>query len=98
MWLRKTSGNKNIKLKPQFYPNPDYCILRVTGQVTRDMILTLTSPENKTKLINNLLNVMGIKKVIPEPYEVTIEKENPFGWQDILPDAEKIVSNHLLNI
>jgi hypothetical protein len=96
MWLRKTSLNKNIKLRQQFYPNPDYCTLRVTGPVTLDMILTLTSPEKKTQLINNLFSIKGIKRVFSEPYEVKVEKESDFNWQKILPEAEKIISKHLV--
>jgi len=96
MRLRKTSLNENFKLKQQFYPNPDYCTLRVTGQVTSEMILTLTSPEKNTQLINDLFRIKGIKQVIPLPYEVKIEKENNFNWQMILPEAEKIISNHLV--
>jgi len=96
MWLRKTSLNKNIKLKQQFYPNPDYCTLRVTEPVILDMILTLISPEKKTQLINNLFSIKGIKRVFPEPYEVKVEKESDFNWQKILPEAEKIISKHLM--
>ena len=96
MWLRKVSSNRNFKLKHQFYPNPDYCALRVTGQVTRNMILTLTSPEKKRQLINNLFSIKGIKRVIPEPYEVKVEKESVFSWQKILPEAEKIICKHLV--
>ena len=81
MWLRKTSWNKNFKLKHQFYPNPDYCSLLFTGQVAQDMILILTSPEKKTQLINNLFSIKGIKRVFPEPYEVKVEKESDFNWK-----------------
>ena len=96
MWLRQTRWNKNFKLKRQFYPNPNYCALRITGQVTRNMILTLTSPERKRKLINNLFSIKGIKRIIPEPYEVKVEKESVFSWQKILPEAEKIICKHLV--
>ena len=95
MWFKKTKRDRNFKLEHQFYPNPDYCTLRVTGQVTRDMILTLTSPEQKTQLINNLFSIKGIKRVEPEPYNVKIEKENFVDWQEILPEAEKVIIQHL---
>jgi len=96
MWLRKTGRNKNFKLKHQLYPNSNYCTLRVTGQVTREMILTLTSPEKKTQLINDLFRIKGIKRVIPEPYEVKVEKESDFNWQKILPEAERIIIKNLV--
>lgn len=96
MWLRKTGRNKNFKLKHQFYPNPNYSTLRVTGQVTRDLILTLTSLEKKTQLINDLFRIKGIKRVEPEPYNVKIEKEDFVDWQEILPEAEKIITQHLV--
>ena len=87
--------NKDFRLKHQFYPNPDYCRLRVSGQVTREMILTFTSPEKKTPMINDLLTLKGIKRVIPAPCEVQVEKESIFDWQEILPEAEKIIIKHL---
>ena len=105
MWFRKTGRalqlwyayrNKNFRLKHQFYPNPDYCTLRVTGQVTREMILTFTHPEKKTQVINDLFRIKGIKRVIPEPFEVKVEKESDFNWQKILPEAEMIIIKHLV--
>jgi hypothetical protein len=80
MGPRKISRRKNFQLKQQFYPNPDYYTLRVSGQVARDMILSLTIIEKKTTLINGLFRIKGIKKVISEPYEVKIEKESDFNW------------------
>ena len=59
------------------------------------MILTLTSPEQKTQLINNLFSIKGIKRVEPEPYGVKVMKESIFNWQKILLEAEKIISEHL---
>jgi len=105
MWITKTGStlqlcyayrNKDFRLKHQFYPNPNYCTLRVSGQVTREMILTFTSPEKKTPMINDLFRIKGIKRVTPEPYEVKLEKENVFDWQEILPEAEKIIIKHLV--
>jgi len=58
MWITKTRRtlqlcyayrNKDFRLKHQFYPNLNYCALRVSGQVTREMILTFTSPEKKRR-------------------------------------------------
>jgi hypothetical protein len=105
MWLRKTGKtlqlwyayrNKDFRLKHQFFPNPNYCNLRVTGQVTREMILTLTSPEKKTQLINDLFRIKGIKRIIPEPYDIKIEKEDSVDWREILPEAEKIIIQNLM--
>jgi len=105
MWFRKTRRmlqlwhayrNKYFRLKHQFYPNPNYCTLRATGQVTREMISTFTHPEKKTLMINDLFRIKGIKRIIPEPYEVKIEKEDYFDWQEILPEAEKMIIKHLL--
>jgi hypothetical protein len=105
MWITKTRRalqlcyaywNKDFRLKHQFYPNPDYCTLRVTGQVTREMILTFTHPEKKIQLIKDLFRINGIKRVIPEPYEIKVEKESDFNWQKILPEAEKIIIKHLV--
>ena len=96
MWLRKSGRNKKFKLRHQFHPNPDYCTLRVTGRVTSEMIVALTSPEKNTQLINNLFRIKGIKRVIPAPYEVKVEKESNFNWQKILPEAEKIITKHLV--
>ena len=105
MWLSKTGRtlqlwhahrNKNFKMKLQFYPNPDYCTLRVTGQVTRDMILTFINPEKRMLMINDLFRIKGIKRVIPEPYEVKVEKESVFNWQELLPEAEKIIIKPLV--
>jgi hypothetical protein len=95
MWLRKTVRNKNFKLKQKFYPNPDYCTLSISGQVTRDMILALTSPEKNTPMINALSKIEGMKRITPEPYDITMEKEDTFDWKQILPEAEKIIVQHL---
>jgi hypothetical protein len=92
----KTGRSKNFKLKQKFYPNPSYCTLQVTGQVTRDMILTLTSPKKNTPMINALSRIKGMKRITPEPYDVTIEKEESFDWREILPAAEKIIIQHLV--
>jgi hypothetical protein len=97
MWPRKNGRRKKFELQHQFYPNPDYCTLRITGQVTRDMILALTESEKKTQLINDLLKITGIKRVMPEPYEVKVEKESDFNWQKVLPEVEETVVQHLLN-
>jgi len=96
MWLRKTGRSKNFKLEQKFYPNPNYCTLHVSGQVTRDMILTITSPERNTLMINNLSRIKGMKRITPEAYDVTIEKEDSFDWREILPGAEKIIIQHLM--
>jgi len=105
MWVTKTRRtiqlfyayrNKKFRLNRKFYPNLNYCTLWVSGQVTREMILTFTSPEKKTPLINDLFRIKGIKRVIPTPYEVKVEKESVFDWQEILPEAEKIIIKHLM--
>jgi hypothetical protein len=95
MWLRKTVRNKDFKLKQKFYPNPDYCTLHISGQVTRDMILAFTSPEKNTTMINALSKIKGMKRITPEPYDLTLEKEESIDWQEVLPEAEKIVIQHL---
>jgi hypothetical protein len=95
MWLMRTGRNENFKLKQKFYPNPNYCTLHVSGQVTRDMILTFTSPEKNTPMINDLFRIKGMKRITHEAYDVTIEKEDSFDWREILPEAEKIVIQHL---
>ena len=95
MWLKKTVRSKNFKLNQKFYPNPDYCTLHISGQVTRDMISAFTSPERNTPMINSLSKIEGMKRVTPEPYDVTMEKEESFDWQEILPEAEKIIIQHL---
>jgi len=55
MWITKTGRtfqlcyayrNKDFRLKHQFYPNPNYSTLRVSGQVTREIILIFTSKES----------------------------------------------------
>jgi hypothetical protein len=96
MWMRKTGRRKNFKLKQKFYPNSNYCTLHVSGQITQDMILTLTSPEKNAPMINALSKIEGMKRITPEPYDVTIEKEESIDWQKILPEAEKIVIQHLV--
>lgn len=50
----------------------------------------------KTPLIYDLFRIKGIKRVIPNSYEVKIEKESVFDWQEILPEAEKIIIKHLI--
>lgn len=87
---------KDFRLNRQFYPNLNYCRLWVSGQLTREMILTFTSAEKKTPLINDLFRIKGIKRVIPNSYEVKVEKESVFDWQEILPEAEKIIIKHLI--
>lgn len=94
MWLWKTD-RKNIKLQQKFHPNPNFCTLHVTGRVTRDMILTFTSPEKNTPMVNDLSRIKGMKRITPEPYDVTIEKDDSFDWQQILPEAEKIIIQYL---
>jgi len=96
MWLKKTGRRKNFKLEQKFHPNPDYCTLHFSGQVTRDMILTLTSSEKNTPMINDLSRIEGMKRITPEPYDLTMEKEHSFDWQEILPEAEKIIIQHLV--
>ena len=96
MWLGKMGRNKNFKLEQKFYPNPNYCTLHVSEQITRDMILAITSPEINTPMINALSRIEGIKRITPEPYDVTLEKEKSFDWQEILPEAEKIIIQHLM--
>lgn len=95
MWLGIMGRNKNFKLGQKFYPNPNYCTLHVSGQITRDMILAITSPEKNTPMINALSRIEGIKRITPEPYDVTLEKEKSTDWQEISPEAEKIVMQHL---
>jgi len=88
--------HRDLRLNDQFFPNPNYCTLRVTGQVTREMILTMTHTEKKMPMMEDLFRIEGIKRVIPEPYYVKIEKEDSFNWQEILPQAKKIVIRHLI--
>lgn len=37
-----------------------------------------------------------MKRITPEAYDVTIEKEESFDWREILPEAEKIIIQHLM--
>jgi len=46
-------------------------------------------------MIDALSRIKGMKRITPEPYEVTIEKEESFDWREILPESEKIVIQHL---
>lgn len=95
MRLMKIGRSKKFKLKQKFHPNPNYCTFHVSGQVTRDMILALTSPDKNTPMIRDLSRIKGMKRITPEPYDVTIEKEVSFDWQEILLEAEKIIIRHL---
>jgi hypothetical protein len=95
MWLRKSVRNKDFELKQKFYPNPDYCTLHISGQVTRGMITAFTSPEKNAQMINALSKIEGMKRITPESYDLTLEKEESIDWQEILPEAEKIVIQHL---
>jgi hypothetical protein len=90
--------NRDIRLDDQFFPNPNYCSLRVTGPVTRDMMLTLTHTEKENPMMEDLSRIEGIKRVIPEPYYVKIEKEDSTDWQEILPQAKQIVKGHLIKL
>lgn len=96
MWLGKMGRNKNFKLEQKFYPNPNYCTLHVSEQITRDMILAITSLEKNAPMINALSRIEGIKRITLEPYDVTLEKEESFHWHEILPAAEKIIIQHLV--
>jgi hypothetical protein len=40
--------------------------------------------------------IKGIARVEPEPYYVMIKKKNSVDWQEILPEAEKIIIQHLV--
>jgi len=90
--------HRDIRLDDQFFPNPNYCALRVKGPVTREMTLTLTQAEKKNPMMEDLTRIEGIKKIIPEPYYVKIEKEDSFDWKGILPQAKQIVKGHLIKI
>jgi hypothetical protein len=46
-------------------------------------------------MVNDLSRIKGMKRITPEPHDVTIEKEHSFDWQEILPEAEKIIIQHL---
>jgi len=60
------------------------------------MILTFTSPEKNTLMINDISRIKGVKRITFEPYDVIIEKEDSFDWQEILPETEKIIIQHLV--
>ena len=90
--------HRDIRLDDQFFPNPNYCALRVTGPVTREMMLTLTQTEKEKPMMEDLIRIDGIKRIIPEPYYVKIEKEDSIDWQEILPEAKQIVKGHLIKI
>ena len=47
-------------------------------------------------MINDLSRIKGMKRITPEPYDVTIEKEDSFDWHEILPEAEKIIIQYLV--
>ena len=47
-------------------------------------------------MINDLSRIKGMKRITSEPYDITIEKEDSFDWQQILPEAEKIIIPHLM--
>lgn len=105
MWLRKTRRalqflsaywRRDFRLRHQFYPNPDYCSFHVSGKITREMILTFTSPEKKTPLIDDLFRIKGVKRVILRHCEVMLEKESVSDWEEILPEAKKIIIQHLV--
>ena len=76
--------HRDIRLEDQFFPNPNYCILRVTGPITRDMMLRLAQTEDEKPMIEDLIRIDGIKRIIPEPNYVKIEKEDSIDWQEIL--------------
>ena len=68
--------HRDIRLDDQFFPNPNYCALRVKGSVTREMMSTLTHPEKEKPMMEDLFRIEGIKRIIPESYYVKIEKED----------------------
>ena len=90
--------HRDIRLSDIFFPNPNYCALRVTGPITRDMTLRLTQTEEEKPMIEDLIRIDGIKGVIPEPNYVKIEKEDSIDWQEILPQAKRIVKEHLIKL
>ena len=88
--------HRDIRLDDKFFPNSNYCALRVKGPVTQELMSTLTQPEKEKSMMEDLIRIEGIKKIIPEPYYVKIEKEDSFDWQGILPEAKRIVKVHLI--
>jgi hypothetical protein len=95
MKLGKMGRNKHFKFEQKFYSNPNCCTLHVSGKVTSDMISTLTIPEKRESVIQDLIEIKGIKKITPQPYDVMIEKEDTCDWQEILPAAERVAIQHL---
>ena len=97
--VRYANWNGEFRLKHEYPPNPDICVLYVSAQVTRSATLTFDSPDSQPKemtpMVRALFSIRGVDKVWLHPYEVSIVKARVFSWQEILPEVEKVVLEHL---
>ncbi len=88
--------HRDIRFDDQFFPNQNYCALRIKGPVTREMMSTLTQIEEEKSIMKDLFRIGGIRRIVPEPYYIKIEKEDSIDWQEILPEAKRIIKGHVI--
>ena len=88
--------HRDIRFDDQFFPNPNYCTLRIKGPVTREMMSILTQIEEEKPIMKDLFRIEGIKRIAPEPYYVKIEKEDSIDWREILPEAKRIIKGYII--
>jgi len=92
---RYANWNYEFRCKVEFHPNPDCASLHVSDPMTDDYILTFESPtwqeKKKTPLVDRLFSIKGVSKVTFQRYEVGLVKGGVFGWDEILPEAEKMI-------
>jgi hypothetical protein len=98
--LRYANWNGEFRLEHE-YPDsdPDICALHVSNVVTEKSILTFDSsdsqPKEITPMVQALFNIRGVTRVVLQPYKIWVSKARVFSWQEILPDAERVVLEHL---
>jgi len=97
--VRYANWNSEFRLEHKLIPIVNFGIFHVSDIVTDKEVLSFFSrnsqPSFRTPLVDALFEIRGVARVTLKPYRIEIEKASVFTWQELLPDIERVILEHL---
>jgi hypothetical protein len=98
-WSR-VKQNNSLRLKFEYsIAGEDYLTVCISEKIVDERVLTFSSPGaqmcKQTPLVKGLFAIKGIEQVILHPYEIFFIKSKVYTWEELNPQIERVVLEHL---
>lgn len=107
IWLMKVGrylqveyANWNREFRMKGETNEWWLMLHVSEAITSCQTVTFhsknTNLEYKPPFVDALFDIKGVKEVIIRPYEISIKRAEVFTWDELRPEIERVILEHLM--